>query len=261
MSNVLGININSVTKPEVKEVINRRRGKVITLNPEFVFYLKERGVDDSNQLLSSLIQTVDGYGLQCALIAADNAKSERITGLDIIDYVAEEASDARVLLVGNDVEGALRKSKQELQARGIQNVSIYDPGKLSGNSFSTLNTKVVQGDYEIVLLGLPMKWQVRAFEEFNFDGLLVGVGGAFDMISGKLKRAPDFMRALGLEWLWRLASELFKDARHYKVEPARFKRVPKAVIVFPLAVVFDRLKHGNIFKSTYDVFRFLLRRG
>lgn len=261
MTSVLDIKISPASEAEVRGVIRSRKGSIITLNPEFVFYLRNLGQAEADEVLSGLTQTVDGYGLQCALIASDNSKSERITGLDIIDYIAEEASDAKVLIVGNNAKGALDQSKGRLVAKGIQDIEVYDPGKLNEDSFSNLNTKVVQGKYEVVLLGFPMKWQVRGFTELDFDGLIVGVGGAFDMISGQLKRAPKFMRRLGLEWLWRFAGELFKDARHYKVEPARFKRVPRAVIVFPLAVVFDRLKHGNIFKSTYDVFRFLLRRG
>ena len=34
--------------------------------------------------------------------------------------------------------------------------------------------------------------------------LAIGVGGSFDYLTGKLKRAPKIMRLIGLEWLWRL---------------------------------------------------------
>lgn len=54
--------------------------------------------------------------------------------------------------------------------------------------------------------------------------LIMGVGGSFDFYSGAVKRAPQFLRSLGLEWLWRL----FKNPRQ------RSRRIWNAVVVFPL---------------------------
>ena len=58
----------------------------------------------------------------------------------------------------------------------------------------------------------------------------MGVGGAFDFISGKIKRAPIFVRKAGLEWLWRL----FK-------QPSRVKRIWNAVFVFPYMVMVGKI--------------------
>ena len=52
--------------------------------------------------------------------------------------------------------------------------------------------------------------------------LAIGVGGAFDFLTGKIQRAPKLLRILGLEWLWRLLKQ-----------PWRVKRIYNAVIVFP----------------------------
>jgi N-acetylglucosaminyldiphosphoundecaprenol N-acetyl-beta-D-mannosaminyltransferase len=43
--------------------------------------------------------------------------------------------------------------------------------------------------------------------------LAVGVGGAFDFLSGRVSRAPDLVRRLGLEWLYRLAKEPWRWRR------------------------------------------------
>jgi N-acetylglucosaminyldiphosphoundecaprenol N-acetyl-beta-D-mannosaminyltransferase len=47
----------------------------------------------------------------------------------------------------------------------------------------------------------------------------IGVGGAFDFISGRIKRAPKFVQKIGLEWLWRLI-----------LQPWRIKRISLGVI-------------------------------
>jgi N-acetylglucosaminyldiphosphoundecaprenol N-acetyl-beta-D-mannosaminyltransferase len=55
------------------------------------------------------------------------------------------------------------------------------------------------------------------------------VGGGFDFLTGKIRRAPKIFRTIGLEWLWRFLQE----PRY------RAKRIFRAVIVFPIRVIFD----------------------
>ena len=62
----------------------------------------------------------------------------------------------------------------------------------------------------------------------------MGVGGSFDFISGRVRRAPMVLRNIGLEWLWRLA-----------VQPWRAKRIFSAAVVFPLSVLKYKYWHGN----------------
>jgi len=59
----------------------------------------------------------------------------------------------------------------------------------------------------------------------------VGIGGAFDYLAGAVERAPEAMQSMGLEWLYRL----------YK-EPRRFKRIINAVVVFPILVIWSKIK-------------------
>lgn len=76
------------------------------------------------------------------------------------------------------------------------------------------------------------KWLSANMEKIDAK-VFMAVGGAFDMISGYKKRAPKFMRSIGLEWLWRLV-----------IEPSRAKRIYNAVIVFPLLVFKEKLRTG-----------------
>ena len=55
--------------------------------------------------------------------------------------------------------------------------------------------------------------------------LAMGVGGAFDFLTGKVPRAPKCLRTIGLEWLWRLL-----------LQPIRWKRIWNVVLIFPLKV-------------------------
>ena len=59
----------------------------------------------------------------------------------------------------------------------------------------------------------------------------MGVGGSFDYLTGKTPRAPQFLRQMGLEWLWRLM-----------LQPKRWKRILNAVIIFPIKVILCKEK-------------------
>lgn len=79
------------------------------------------------------------------------------------------------------------------------------------------------------------KWQIEdgidiLFVAFGFPGqeewmanhigkvpvrVMMGVGGAFDYISGKVTRAPYFLRVLGLEWLYRLLRQPWRLKRQF----------------------------------------------
>jgi N-acetylglucosaminyldiphosphoundecaprenol N-acetyl-beta-D-mannosaminyltransferase len=83
----------------------------------------------------------------------------------------------------------------------------------------------------LVGLGAPKqeRWIAEHAELLPSARVLMGVGGAFDMWGGTLRRAPGWMHVLGLEWLWRLA-----------LEPSRLPRIARATLLFPVLALVDR---------------------
>ncbi|NLL37545.1 MAG: WecB/TagA/CpsF family glycosyltransferase, partial [Fretibacterium sp.] len=81
----------------------------------------------------------------------------------------------------------------------------------------------------LVAMGIPRQeeWIVRN-EKLLGGVLAVGVGGAFDVLSGRLKRSPEFLQKIGLEWLYRLLQE-----------PGRWKK-NLGLITFVLRVLATR---------------------
>lgn len=74
------------------------------------------------------------------------------------------------------------------------------------------------------------KWISRNLKYLPSVKVAMGVGGSFDFLSGQVKRAPCFMRNLGLEWMWRLIRQ-----------PRRIGRIWNAVIVFSIKVLIYKL--------------------
>ncbi len=64
-------------------------------------------------------------------------------------------------------------------------------------------------------------------KDANQIRLAMGVGGSFDYVTGKRKRAPRWVQSIGMEWFWRLL-----------LQPRRFFRTWNATVVFPFRVFF-----------------------
>ena len=71
-------------------------------------------------------------------------------------------------------------------------------------------------------LGCPKQERWMAERRGQVQAVMVGVGAAFDFLSGRLPRAPQWMRHSGLEWLFRLLREPRRLARRYLVTNTRF---------------------------------------
>lgn len=80
--------------------------------------------------------------------------------------------------------------------------------------------------------GFPFQeqWLAKALPHLPSVRIGIGVGGTFDFWTGRARRAPQFLRTFGCEWLWRLIRE-----------PRRIMRIFRAVIIFPLLVFKEKI--------------------
>ena len=115
----------------------------------------------------------------------------------------------------------LQKSIPNLKIAGTSSKDPNDPNVI-------YDIRESGADIVLVAYGPPKQeiWIAKNKEKTGAK-ILVGVGGTFDMIAGVLPRAPKLMRALHLEWLWRLI-----------LQPSRIGRIWSAVVVFPLKAIF-----------------------
>ncbi len=83
--------------------------------------------------------------------------------------------------------------------------------------------RAAQPDFIWVGLSSPKQefWMYEARKSLG-HGVLLGVGAAFDFHSGRLRRAPPWMRDNGFEWLHRLLGEPRRLWRRYLIQAPRF---------------------------------------
>jgi N-acetylglucosaminyldiphosphoundecaprenol N-acetyl-beta-D-mannosaminyltransferase len=167
---------------------------------------------------------------------------ERITGVDLardLILLAEKHQYSCLLIGGYDYQN-LNLNEWKVEKHKIFNdvyflknrhnkVGIYWwSGLINKRSMSEKEENKlkkilasIQPKIVFVALGFPEqeKFLVNYKEIFEKFGVNIGlaVGGAFDMIFGKIKRAPKFIQRIRLEWLWRLVSEPWRIKRQLKL--------------------------------------------
>ena len=191
--------------------------------------------DFKTALLASQIRIPDGMSLVLAsrlfsLVKGENVRiSERISGVDMICDLLGLADKYQksVFLLGGS-KGSADKTARELSRRYARVRITADEGsttirKETSTQRQEILRRIQDSHADILLVGYGAPWQERwiadnkkALQEMGVSVVMV-VGGAFEMMSGKLKRAPLWMRSGGLEWLWRLAQEPWRWRRQLKL--------------------------------------------
>lgn len=228
---------------------------IFTPNPEFLLEAR-RDLEFAQLLNESDLSLCDGVGLQFAITAlTDSRLIHRQTGIDALHLLAKLCAQKqkRLLLLGG-MHGVALDAAKKLQKRysGLDVVSI-DPGYLPGTVHSlaipaNLLSEISQSHADVIAVALGQGKQERFIRELQQTTsrvkIAIGVGGAFDVISERLTRAPEWMQRSGLEWIWRVM-----------IEPRRIKRILRAVVVFPIVVISDTVRHRRFWTAFFKVMR------
>ena len=191
------------------------RLRIATVNPEFLV-AAENGPSLKQNLQKAEVRVVDGVGLWF-LLKLQGWQGERITGIDLVEkLLTQAAKERRSVIVILKKEGL---SSQEQ----VQSILKKKYPALLVTVRYTGEAQDLQGDLVLIATGAPE--QEFLAEQFQ-KGVVIGVGGAIDFLTGAQKRAPKFLQVIGLEWFWRLL-----------LQPKRIKRIWNAVVIFPLLVL------------------------
>jgi N-acetylglucosaminyldiphosphoundecaprenol N-acetyl-beta-D-mannosaminyltransferase len=187
----------------------RGGGQVVTLNAEMTMAaLADRELGQAIEGARLVIP--DGAGVVWAL-GRQGFRVRRAPGIELAHRLLEHAAAVgwRVALVGGSPEvmaqlsGRLRQELPALQL--VLTAHGYQPPE----AWPALESQIIAArpDLVLVALGVPRQetWISRLPQRRS--GLWMGVGGSFDVWAGAKKRAPLWMGALHVEWLYRLVQE------------------------------------------------------
>lgn len=232
---LLGIKIDNLSKQEIIYKIEQFLSEnifrqIATINPELILKAKK---DESfkKNLNNCDLNIADGVGIRFAFWRFRKSLKCRFSGIDLMWEILQIADKKKmsIFLVAN--KSGLSSWQETANAIRIK----YPKLKIDGINIEgqAIDYQLLTVDSDILFCNFGAPYQEKFITKLKKGNtnikLAIGVGGSFDFISRKIKRASKWLRFLGLEWLWRLFQQ-----------PQRLARILNAIIIFPIRIILNR---------------------
>jgi len=172
--------------------------------------------------------SADGMPVVWASRLLGKPLKERVAGIDLFEALMRRAGERgwRVFLLGAQdevvraVAAIYRDRYPDLQLAGWRH------GYWQGEQEEAQLARMVAesgADLLFVAISSPKKEQfLEKYQAAMRVPFAMGVGGTFDVASGRVRRAPGWMQRAGLEWFWRFLQEPRRMFRRYFIDDMLF---------------------------------------
>lgn len=231
--NLLGVSVDCQKKGEAlryvqERIAQKRPTRIYTPNP-VIIQTAARNPVFRDVLNRADLNLPDGSGLLLAARILSLPLSERVAGIEFAEALLALAQQNGygVFLFGGK-PGVAHAAASRLKQR-FPNLRICGArhGYFDEKHSPMIAKQIQRSGANILLVGLGAPRQEFWIHHHMPRGVSVamGVGGSLDVWAGTVCRAPAFLSALGLEWLWRMI-----------LEPHRAKNLPHMVAFLSSAV-------------------------
>jgi N-acetylglucosaminyldiphosphoundecaprenol N-acetyl-beta-D-mannosaminyltransferase len=228
---LLGVRIDPLRMPEVVSRCERaaaahERLVVGVVNAAKIVAM-QASADLRAAVLSADLVIPDGMAVVWASGLLGEALPERVTGIDLFEQLLAVAArrGLSVYFLGatdavlEDLMAEMARRHPDLRVAGRCN-GYFDDAEAGAVARAI---DAVRPDFLFVGISTPKKERFLAEWAGRMQvGVCHGVGGAFDVLAGKVSRAPAWMQATGLEWLYRVIQEPRRMWKRYLVTNTRF---------------------------------------
>ena len=214
--NILNCPIDKLTMDEtVKKIDESIVAKthlhhVVVNAAKMVHMQKDKELYES--VISSDIINADGQAVVWASKFLGQPLSERVAGIDLMQNLVKLAYEKnyKVFFFG---------AKEEVVSEVVSHYSkMYSPEIIAGyrNGYfqkeeeQSIAQEIANSGAEILFVAISSPTKeifLNQYKDIIDTPFIMGVGGSFDVVSGKVERAPTWMQNAGLEWFYRFLQE------------------------------------------------------
>ncbi len=228
---ILGVEIDAINMGDAVGAIGgwiqRREPTYVCLVPAHSVMEARRDEEYRRTLNGSGLTTPDGMSIVWLLKLRGHRKVQRVYGPDLmleICRVSVEAGWSHFLYGGEEGVAEDLASILESRSPGLRIAGTHSPPfrQLTPEEDAEVSRRIEQSGAEVVWVGIGSPRQERWIAEHAGKvgaPVLIGVGAAFDFLSGRKPQAPRWIQRAGLEWLFRLATEPRRLWRRYAEYP------------------------------------------
>lgn len=239
VADLFGIPVAKVTESgavdRIVEIVKRprcgRAAFVATLNVDFVSNAVSGWPFGGNDELWGYLRnadfvTADGMPIVLLSRLLRNALPERVTGADLVPELCRRfAKEGLSVYVLGGEQAALDEAFAKMDIAGLKVVGL-DPAfvKLDQDQPEIVERiNAAKPDLLFVALGNPKQelWMGRNASKLDV-GAMIGIGGTFNFIAGRVKRAPKWIQKCGAEWIYRICQEPGRLWKRYAYGLAKF---------------------------------------
>lgn len=156
--------------------------------------------------------------------------SKQVRGQDLMNAVCLMAVNKgmRIGLYGGSDMSVLERVDQVLKTQfpGLDVAYKFSPPfrALSDAEDSSIVSEITDAGVDVLFVGIgcPKQEKWMAVHKADLSCVMLGVGAAFDFISGSKSHAPRWLQRIGLEWFFRLCSEPTRLWKRYLIQNPRF---------------------------------------
>ncbi|MFT4115719.1 WecB/TagA/CpsF family glycosyltransferase [Bradyrhizobium sp.] len=199
---------------------------VITANAAHLCMMR-RDPELARACKESHLTLADGMSVVWALRASGQRIPERVTGVDLMARLLAVAGKQglRVYFLGARIEVVTALvNGTKAQYPDIEIVGFRD-GYFDADAHLGIVEHIRAAKPDILFVGMPSPfketWCERHRQRLDVP-IIIGVGGSFDVLAGFIKRAPQALQSMGLEWLWRLLMEPRRLCKRYVMNNSEF---------------------------------------
>jgi len=227
----LGLPMDLLTREQVRDAAIdsiERRKPLLHGSLNALKVVQARRDPNVMKLLESFdLVTPDGMSVVWGLRLLGQGRAQQVAGVDLMaDLLSEGARRKwRFFMLGARPEiASMLPERVERLYPGVKVVGAQH-GYFSAGEQSAIAASIRASGADVLLVGMPSPVKERfLFHQREATGVpfSMGVGGGLDLLAGRTRRAPRWMRKMGLEWLYRVMQEPRRLAGRYFVTNLRF---------------------------------------
>lgn len=229
--NICNIPVDALTMQETIEIIDQAIQKKNAIHHVVINAAKVVHAQKNEELRKSIVDcdliNADGKSIVWAARLLNKDVPERVAGIDLMENLIKlaAAKNYRIFLFGakEHVVKAVVEKYAELYGRNL--IAGYRNGYYEKKDEPMIASQIADSGADILFVGITSPKKeifLNTYKHIIKTPFIMGVGGSFDVVSGVVKRAPQWMQDAGLEWLFRVIQEPKRMWKRYLTTNSAF---------------------------------------